>query len=84
MLILQGQRNLFKVGATNFRLTLGRVVLFVCQIWEPSCFQNKVFNNCSSNLRPKKCVKCEKNNKIWWLVPWVENDFLIPFLLNVL
>ena len=77
------QSNL-KVIAANFRLSIGGVILLICQIWKHSCLQYKVLNNFGSSLGPKNCVSHEKNNKIWWMVPWIENDILIPFLLNVL
>ena len=49
-----------------------------------SCLQNKVSNKFGSNLGPKMHVTHEKNNKMWWLVPWIDNDLLIPILLNFL
>ena len=70
--------------AANFRLPLERVVLLVCQIYEHYSLQIKISNKFGFSLGPTKCVSYEKNNKIWLVMPWTENDLLITFLSNLL
>ena len=83
LVILEEQCNP-KVVVANLGLPFEGVVLLVCQISKHRCLQNKVSNKFGSILKPKNCANHEKNPKIWFVVPWTENNLLIPFLLDVL